>query len=108
VLRKRAKALEGSSEGSKTSPHQIAHYLLLPSYEGEISDVHLDLIRPFVKKHHPTIGFSIQEASLAQRVTVIGGNGTYPQNEINQLRSAGCIVQQIEGHGIDIASFMTS
>jgi hypothetical protein len=61
-----------------------------------------------VKKHQPTIGFSIKEARQAERVTVIGGNGTYPKNEINQLRNAGCIVQQIEGHGIDIASFMAS
>jgi len=96
-----------SNNGSKSAA-TIAHYLLLPSYAGEISDVHLDLIRPFVKKYQPTIGFSLQEARQAERVTVIGGNGTYPQDEINQLRNAGCIVQQIEGHGIDIASFMTS
>lgn len=108
LLRNRARVSDNGSKGSKTTPHTIAHYLLLPSYAGEISDLHLDLIRPFVKKYQPTIGFSIQEARQAERVTVIGGNGTYPQNEINQLRNAGCIVQQIEGHGIDIASFMTT
>jgi hypothetical protein len=108
LLRNRASVSKNGSNGGKTSAHAIAHYLLLPSYAGEISDVHLDLIRPFVKKHQPTIGFSIKEARQAERVTVIGGNGTYPKNEINQLRNAGCIVQQIEGHGIDIASFMAS
>jgi hypothetical protein len=98
----------GIAKNGSKSVSTIAHYLLLPSFAGEISDVHLDLIRPFVKKYQPTIGFSLQEARQAERVTVIGGNGSYPQDEINQLRNSGCVVQQIEGHGIDIASFMTS
>ncbi len=108
LLRNRARGSGNGSNGSQTKLHAITHYLLLPTYSGEISDLHLDLIRPFVKKYQPTIGFSIQEARQAERVTVIGGNGTYLQNEINELRNAGCIVQQIEGHGIDIASFMAS
>jgi hypothetical protein len=108
LLHNRAKVSNNGSKEAKTTFHSISHYLLLPTYAGEISDVHLDLIRPFVKKYQPTIGFSIQEACQAERVTVIGGNGTYPQNEINELRNAGCIVHQIEGHGIDIASFMAS
>jgi len=92
----------------KTLPHIIEHYLLLPSYQGQISDFHLDLIRPIIKKYHPTIGFSIQEARQAKRVTIVGGPSSYPQTDINQLRHAGCIVQQINDHGIDIASFLTS
>jgi hypothetical protein len=86
------------------SAFAIRHYLLLPTYEGEISDVHFDQIRPFVKKHHPTIGFSIQEARQAQRVTILNSTGTYPHREISQLRSAGCIVHEIDANGIDIAS----
>lgn len=89
----------------KTKTHVIDHYLLLPSYDGQISDVQFDIIRPFVKKHKPTIGFSIHEAQQAQRVTVIGGPGTYPDEEISKLRTAGCIVHELEDNGIDIASF---
>jgi hypothetical protein len=91
-------------EPSDAGDFPIRHYLLLPTYDGEISDVHFDLIRPFVKKHHPTIGFSLQEARQAQRVTILDGVGTYPDREISQLRSAGCIVHQIDTNGIDIAS----
>jgi hypothetical protein len=85
-------------------PFPIRHYLLLPTYDGEISDAHFDLIRPFVKKHHPTIGFSLQEARQAQRVTILDGAGTYPDQEISQLRLAGCVVDQFGEDGIDIAS----
>lgn len=91
---------------AKTGDHPIAHYLLLPNFEGEVPDLHLDVIRPFIKKYRPTIGFSIQEAQCAQRVTVIGGNDSYPDAAINQLRNAGCIVKQIEMDGTDIASLL--
>ena len=84
----------------------IAHYLLLPTYDGEISDAQFEIIRPFIKAHKPTIGFSIQEAKMAQRVTVLDGPGTYPKGVISKLRTDGCIVNEIEGHGIEIASFI--
>jgi hypothetical protein len=78
--------------------------LLLPSYEGGILDAHIDLIRPYIKKYKPTIGFSIKEAGRAKRVTIIGGMNTFPNEKINQLRNAGCVVLQIDENGIDIAS----
>ncbi len=92
---------EASTNGDA---YPISHYLLLPTYDGQISDAHFDLIRPFVKKHHPTIGFSLQEARQARRVTILNGAGTYPDQEISQLRLAGCIVEEIDDHGINIAS----
>jgi len=92
-------------ENSKQKPtDDIAHYLLLPSYDGEILDAHIDLIRPYIKKYKPTIGFSYQEAGLAKRVTIFGDMNTIPNKKINQLRNAGCIVHQIDKNGIDIAS----
>lgn len=95
----------GSGACAETHSTPIEHYLLLPSFDGHISDLHLEIIRPFIKKYQPTMGFSLREALQARRVTVIGGIGAYPQEQINQLREAGCIVHQIEDHGIDIASF---
>lgn len=84
--------------------HPIAHYLLLPVYEWGIADWHLEVARPFILKYQPTIGFSLQEAALAQKVTVIGGDKTFTEEEINQLRSSGCVVDQITGDGTSIAT----
>jgi hypothetical protein len=84
--------------------HPIAHYLLLPTYEWGIADWHLDVIRPYVKKYRPTIGFSLSEAAQAQVVTVIGGETTFPESSINQLKAAGCVIEQIRGDGTRIAT----
>lgn len=84
--------------------HPISHYLLLPTYEWGIADWHLEVIRPFVKKYHPTIGFSVDEACQARRVTVVGGSGSFPETAFEDLLSAGCIIEQISGDGTSIAS----
>ena len=84
--------------------HSIQHYLLLPTYEWGIADWHLDVIRPFVKKYRPTIGFSLKEAAHAARVTVIGGTQSFPEAVLDELRSANCTVEQISGDGTSIAS----
>ena len=86
----------------------ISHYLLLPTFEWGAADWHLDAIRPFIKKYQPTIGFSPVEASHAKRVTVIGGASNVPESIIDGLLAAGCIVEQISGDGMNIASKLTS
>jgi len=88
--------------------HPIRHYLLLPSYEWGISDWHLEAIRPFVKKHLPTIGFSLEEAVYAQQVTLVGGEQTFPHAAIAHLIQAGCMVNRIEGDGTSIATQLAS
>lgn len=88
----------------RTSRPLIAHYLLLPIYEWGVADWHLDIIRPFIKKHQPTIGFSLEEAALAARVTVVGGPQAFTDEDIEKLRSAGCLVERISGDGTSIAS----
>jgi hypothetical protein len=82
----------------------IQHYLLLPSYDWGISDWHLEVIRPFVKKHQPTIGFSLKEAVLANKVTIIGSNQTFPDEIVERLRASGCEVERISGDGTTIAT----
>ncbi|MDD5370246.1 MAG: hypothetical protein PHQ40_14280, partial [Anaerolineaceae bacterium] len=84
----------------------IAHYLLLPKYDWGVADWHLEIIRPFVKKHHPTIGFSIEEAEHAAKVTVIGGPQAYSEEAINHLRQVGCYVERISGDGTTIATIL--
>ncbi|MDO8971509.1 MAG: hypothetical protein Q7U74_12520, partial [Saprospiraceae bacterium] len=57
----------------KSDPnHPIQHYLLLPTFEWGVADWHLEVVRPFIKKHLPTIGFSLTDAAMAQEVTIIG------------------------------------
>ncbi len=84
--------------------HPIEHYLLLPSYEWGVADWHLDVIRPFVKKYRPTIGFSLEQASLAVKVTVIGNTQSFSDEQLDLLRNAGCQVERISGDGTSIAT----
>ncbi len=90
------------------NPRPIAHYLLLPTFEWGPADWHLDAIRPFINKYQPTIGFSPVEASHARKVTVVGGATAVPEEIIDGLLAAGCIVEQINGDGMNIASNLTS
>lgn len=88
----------------ESSSRPIQHYLLLPGSEWGVSDWYLEVIRPFVKKHRPTIGFSVDEAGRASRVTVVGNALNYPEDLIDRLQNAGCFVEQISGDGTNIAT----
>jgi hypothetical protein len=101
----------GHSSKLKTGfpdPRPISHYLLLPTFEWGPADWHLDAIRPFINKYQPTIGFSPLEASHAKKVTVIGGATKVHEAIIDGLLAAGCIVEQISGDGMDIATMLAS
>jgi hypothetical protein len=95
-----------SSPSTVKAARPISHYLLLPTYDWGIADWHLEVIRPFVKKYHPTVGFSLNEASMADRVTVIGNLHNFPEQSLNQLRQSGCRVERISGDGTTIASLL--
>lgn len=82
----------------------INHYLLLPTYQWGVSEWHLSVIRPFVQKHAPTVGFSPAEAALASQVTVVGNEHSFPEEILDQLRAAGCSVNRISGDGTSIAT----
>ena len=97
-------AAETASGAAHFYQRPIQHYLLLPAYEWGVADWHLDVIRPFVKKYRPTVGFSIKEAALAKRVTVIGNTQTFPEASLDQLRQVGCLVERISGDGTSVAT----
>lgn len=82
----------------------ISHYLLLPSFEWGVADWHLNVTRPFIKRHRPTVGFSLDEAFQAQQVTVVGGEEHFSEKDLSRLRHQGCLVRRIEGDGPKIAS----
>jgi hypothetical protein len=82
----------------------IRHYLLLPGYEWGVSDWYLEVIRPFVKKYRPTVGFVPEEAERSARVTIVGNPQNYPEDLLDRLKKAGCWIEQINGDGTNIAS----
>jgi hypothetical protein len=84
--------------------HPISHYLLLPIYGWGVPEWHLDAVRPFIKEFHPTIGFSLDEASHAVRVTVVGGVQAYSDQDLQPLIHAGCIVERITVDGTIVAT----
>jgi hypothetical protein len=86
----------------------IQHYLLLPVYEWGISDWHLEVTQPFIRKYMPTVGFSVEEACQAENVTVVGGEKSFSPKIIKQLTDAGCHVRQVSGDGTNIATQLES
>lgn len=105
-LETRRAASKVASPHTETTPHPIAHYLLLPLYEWGISEWHLDVVKPFIKKHMPTVGFSVSEAAYAAQVTVIGGPQTFSDETLQFLRDHGCRVERISGDGTSIATIL--
>jgi hypothetical protein len=94
----------GSHSTSTRITHPISHYLLLPTYEWGISEWHLEAIRPFIRKYRATVGYSLNEAALAARVTVIGSEAEYSEEVLQQLRQSGCRVERIIADGTTLAT----
>ncbi len=102
----RGEALAKSVTLSADRGHPIQHYMLLPYFEWGVSEWHLDAIKPFVRKYRPAVGFSIEEAALAESVTVIGNENEIPDGALEQLRQAGCKVERIAAHGTSLATLL--
>lgn len=100
------RAYKARSKIAKLGANRVRHYLLLPAYEWGIDEFHLEAIRPFLRKYRPAVGFSIDEAVLADAVTVIGDETIFPEDALNRLRQAGCRVERIAGDGTKIASML--
>jgi hypothetical protein len=81
----------------------IEHYLLLPMYAWGAADWDLQAIGPFIQEHHPTVGFSIHEACLAERVTIVGSISRLPDETLDLLRAAGCQLEQMNQDGTLLA-----
>lgn len=102
-LNAEAKTVEKTPEGFRFS-----HYLLLPTFEWGIADWHLNVTRGFIKRHQPTIGFSLDEAVQADQVTVLGGEEHFSEDDLSLLRNQGCMVRRIDGDGTKIASLLAA
>lgn len=99
--------LKEASSQTKVPPsdsHPINHYLLLPVYEWGVADFHLEATKEYIRKFKPTVGFSIEEAFLAKKVTAFGGEQTFPEETLARLIENGCEVERISGDGTSIAT----
>lgn len=105
IFKPGSKRLERSSK-SVEDQKQISHYLLLPWHDSGVSDVVLNKVRPVIKQLRPTIGFSIEEATRARKVTIFPDPLLFTDNVIDSLRSAGCRVDVLPQSGIEIATHL--
>ena len=83
--------------------YPIDHYLLLPSYKWGTPEHILEKVRPILKQDQPTVGFSIDEAMLARKVTVWNENGAFSDSDIEELKKSGCIIDEKVINGIEVA-----
>lgn len=96
---KRVPARPSGPDGSKvlsnpSQPKSLRHYLLLP--RNQASDASAwENAKGYVQAFQPAVGFSPEEAALAERVTLAGGEDTFPVELEESLRSAGAIVERL-------------
>ncbi len=94
---------EEAGTGPKNGIRPIDHYLLLPYFEWGVPQWALDSMERIIADNHPTVGFSLAEASLAAHVTVIGGPKTFPEEALAPLHAAGCLIERISEDGTVLA-----
>lgn len=98
-----ASAAAAAALKATPQPRPITHYLLVPLYAWGISEWDMESIRPVIEKYHPTVGFSIEEACLADRVTIAGGSNAFSEVDFQRLREAGCSLEILETGGSLVA-----
>lgn len=84
--------------------HPISHYVLLPLYAWGAANWDLALVETLLQESHPAIGFSLAEARLAKRVTVVGAEGAVSAEALAMLRNSGCQVDRLMEDGTLIAT----
>lgn len=94
------------SKSENNNKKVISHYLLLPSFASGVSDAVLNKVRPLIKKYQPTVGFSLEEAACASKVSVYPEPVLFSDEKISQLRSTGSIVEILPESGIEIATLL--
>lgn len=83
-------------ESLRRAIRPLQHYL----YLGEKGDANLANVlqkhSSFILQHHPTIGFSIDEARLANRITLAVAAEKVPENLLEILQKQGCQIDWLE------------
>jgi hypothetical protein len=95
-----------TDEPEKENLKQIKHYLLLPKYEWGIAKWHLEAAIPFIQKYHASVGFRLEEAYQAEKVTIVMDNDVFPDGILGELHERGCDVRVLRGDGTKIAALL--
>jgi hypothetical protein len=85
----------GPKARMSTIEKPIKHYLLLPPDRGASFLQRWQKLSEFTIAYHPAIGFSAEEARLAQHVTIAAETAEIPASVETELRSAGCTVERL-------------
>ena len=75
----------------------IYHYVLFAQSATGWAEDEWRAAVSYIGRFRPLAGFSVQEAALAENVTIIGGQSGVSLEAEEQLRSVGCRVQRIAG-----------
>jgi hypothetical protein len=78
---------------SNAAPKSLNHYVLLPN-NVELKSAVAEL-SGFIQQHKPVLGFSEDEARMAHKVTLVGGEAEFPRIFERKLTDAGCVVDRI-------------
>ncbi len=75
----------------------LYHYVLFWQTEAAVAEAEWQAAAHYVARFRPVAGFSPQEASLAENVTIVGGTTGVSAETEEMLCAAGCRVQRITG-----------
>lgn len=91
-------------KGEESHAGSISHYVLLPLYAWGAAEWDMELVLSLFQDQHPTIGFSMAEASMADFVTIVGGKEVYSDQALESLRQSGCVVKRLMPDGTLVAT----
>jgi N-acetyl-anhydromuramyl-L-alanine amidase AmpD len=89
--------LQRVTEAGQAAHRRIYHYVLFAQSGASLSEADWQAASRYIVRFLPTVGFSVQDASLAENVTIIGGLSGVPAPVEQMLRAAGCRVQRLTG-----------
>jgi hypothetical protein len=81
----------------RTLKKVFSHYVLFGPPEDSQTQADLIIAMGYILRFKPAFGFKVQEAELAERVTIIGGTEAVSLDDQDVLEEAGCWVHRIEG-----------
>jgi hypothetical protein len=87
------RSLAKNMQRSKAARKSIRHYLLLPPEPGALTVHTWESVRNYLLAFQPACGFSIEEASQAEKVTILGDNASTVT--ALRLRDSGCRVEYL-------------
>lgn len=83
------------------------HYVLFGAADDPQTQANLVIALGYILRYKPAFGFKVEEAELAERVTIIGGAGAVSFDAQDRLEDAGCWVHRIDGDSRAIDRVLT-